>query len=268
VFSLCQCSQCPGCPAIISWILEVQMDSNLQQINKIPGVFGCFVCEEDGSVLMHALPPIYDKTIMQETGALLADGAVAINNAIGELGLLDLRYSNGRILIKPIQKRYLFLLCEQKINLQLLTISLNVAIKKLEKSIQNNPTAALSIPKANVPSAQTRSHELPKDGKGVVLVVDSMMVSANVWWDQMQDSTAVSKVLAEQLCQLFNTDSIKKIKLTNKKRHVSKVFPLVTFDRKDVPAFDNKIALTLAVSKSLLAEPGDEIVVEKPVARS
>lgn len=244
------------------------MDSNLQQINKIPGVFGSFVCEEDGSVMMHALPPIYDKAIMQEAGAVLVDGTFGINNAIGDLGLIDLRYSSGRILIKPFQKRYLFMLCEQKINIQLFTISLSVAIKKLEKDIANYSNTALAHSAKSVSETQTRNNLLRREGKGVVLEVDSMMVAAGVWWDQMQDSTAVSRWLARELSREFGTDSLKRIRLTNKKNHQSKVLPLKIFDRKEALDLDNRIVLTLAVAKSLVAEPGDEIIIENPGAHA
>ena len=90
------------------------MDAILQQINKISGIIGSFVCEEDGRVLAHALPPTYDRNILQEAGAIVADSVIGVNSALGGLGTFDLRFSDGRILVKPVQKCYLLLLCEQK----------------------------------------------------------------------------------------------------------------------------------------------------------
>ncbi len=47
------------------------------------------------------------------------------------LDILDLRYAEGRIIVKAFPGALLFLLCAKNINLQVLTITLNLAVKKL-----------------------------------------------------------------------------------------------------------------------------------------
>jgi hypothetical protein len=62
------------------------------------------------------------------------------------LDLLDLRYSDGRVLVKVFPGAMLFLLCANSINLQVLSITLNLAVKKLEAKLASEPVAATSQP--------------------------------------------------------------------------------------------------------------------------
>ena len=145
-------------------------------------------------------------------------------------------------------------------------MSLDVAIKKLERKLLESPAGVQTLhqaenqPIASVPPMQTL--ELRKEGKGVELVVDSLKASSKIQWDQMKENVAVSQVLAQELCKLFGTDSLKKIKLIDKTTERSKVFHLIIYDREDGQTSDNKIALTLAASEALRAKPGDVIIAE------
>jgi len=240
------------------------MDTILHQINKIPGIVGSLICHESGTIQCNALPARFDDNTLNEVGSVLADNLLGINNAVDTVGMCDLRYSDGRILVKPIHNHYLLLICEPKINLQLVNLSLDVSIKKLDKILQDHPAvkAASSASSASAAVSAGQGNELRMAGKGVVLTVDSMKASANIKWDQMKEDAAVSKVLAQQLMQLLKTDSLKKIKLNNRTAEKSKVFHLVVYDRGDGSTFDDKIALTLAASEALMAKPGDELIIE------
>ncbi len=233
------------------------MEAVLQQINKIQGVVGSLVCDEDGALLCHQLPSSIAATILKDASGILADSIVGLKPSVGEVGLLDLRYSDGRLLVKPLASAYLLLLCDPKINLQLLNMTLDVSIKKLEKTIAGQSASApVSAAAASV------AQELRRDGKGVVLTVDSMKASSKIKWDQMKEDAAVSKPLAVELGKLLNVDSLKKVRLVNRASGKSKVFHLIVYEKDGDPSLDDKIALTLAASEALVAKPGDEIVAE------
>lgn len=241
------------------------MEVVLEQINKIQGVTGSLLCDQDGKLLCRALPPAYDNKKLQEAADLIADSLIGINEATGGVSLLDLRFSNNRIIVKPLQGGYLLLVCEQKLNLQLFNMSLTVAQKKLEKAIQtprDTPVFTQPAIQAAVTPQVAASNEPRRDGKGVILVVDSMTASSKIQWDQMKEEAAISELMAQYLTKLSIPSPIKKLKLTNKATNKSKVFPIKLTKSEPGQLLGDKIVLTLAASEALVASPGDVITVE------
>jgi len=112
------------------------MEEVLKQINTVSGTIGSMVCDEQGQLLAHVFPPLFDKSMLSSAVAALSENLSGLDDMTGGVKLTDFRYQNGRIIVKPIDGGCLVLLCETTINLQLLTISLNVAIKKLEKLLK------------------------------------------------------------------------------------------------------------------------------------
>jgi len=191
------------------------MEVVLQQVNKIQGVVGSFVCDEDGKLLGQALPPMYDTELLQEVAGIVSDSVLGVNNVTGTVGSLDLRFSEGRIIVRPAQNCYLLLLCEQKINVQLLNMSLSVAQKKLEKAIQcakESPAAAVAVNNTATATPPVPMRELRRDAKGVVLIVESVASAPKIQWDHTKDEVAISKDLQKQLFTFLKTGSIKKMK--------------------------------------------------------
>ncbi len=248
------------------------MEVVLQQINKIQGIAGCFVCDEDGKLLGQALPPMYDEMLLQEASGIIADSVVGVNEATGGVVSFDLRFTEGRIIVRPMQSSYLLLLCEQKLNVQLLNMSLSVAQKKLEKAIQvvkEQPVKA-TIPVSKPDVSQTAaavSRELRRDGKGVILVVETMKPAFKVQLDQMKEEVAVSKDLLQKLFSAFKTGSVKRVKILNKSTNRSKVMNLNSFEPDPGQHLGDKIILTLVASDVLAVKPGDEVTVELAAAQ-
>ena len=239
------------------------MEVVLQQINKIQGVVGCFICDEDGKLLGKVLPPMYDDTLLQEAADIIADSVVGVNNATGGVTSFDLRFSEGRIIVRPVLNCYLLLLCEQKINVQLLNMSLSVAHKKLEKAIQTFkelPAITQVSKPAVVATAEIR--ELRKDGKGVILIVETVKPAYKVQLNQMKEEVAVSKALLKQLYKVFNTGSVKRLKITNKATNLSKVFNVTAFESESGQHIDDKIILTAVATDVLAVKAGDDVTVE------
>ena len=249
------------------------MEVVLQQINKIQGIAGCFVCDEDGKLLGQALPPMYDEALLQEASGIIADSVVGVNAATGGVVSFDLRFSEGRIIVRPVQSSYLLLLCEQKINVQLLNMSLSVAQKKLEKAIQvvkEQPAQTIrpvSKPAVAPVIATVESRELRRDGKGVILVVETMKPVYKAQLDQMKEEVAVSKDLLQQLFSAFKTGSVKRVKILNKSANRSKVMNLNSFEPDPGQQLADKIILTLVASDVLAVKPGDEVTVELAAAQ-
>jgi predicted regulator of Ras-like GTPase activity (Roadblock/LC7/MglB family) len=115
------------------------MQTVLNSLITVPGVVGGMVCDTEGAVLSTAFPPIFDGAILGDAARVLVDGAVGLESVTGKVGMVDLRYGDARILVRPLPGAHLVLLCAAQTNLQLLNISTSVAIPKLEKLVAALP---------------------------------------------------------------------------------------------------------------------------------
>src|SRR5450631_4397502 len=114
------------------------MQDILRYINSVEGVIGSAVFNENGIVVDHVFPPLIDANSLKTIAGLVLECAQGLQIA-RSLDILDLRYAEGRIIIKTFPGAQLCLLCAKNVNLQVLTITLNLAVKKLELLL---PTAA------------------------------------------------------------------------------------------------------------------------------
>ena len=146
------------------------MNDVLTQINSVPGMVGCMVCNEHGQVLDQAFPPLFDEHILEEVSAVVSENFPDTHGFTNGADMYDFRCSSGRIIVKPISEGYFVLLCASTINLHLLTISMNVAVKKLERLIKtasNAPKASVAAPapvSAPVATGKISPDELLQNG--------------------------------------------------------------------------------------------------------
>lgn len=115
------------------------MKTMLQSLNAVPGVIGGFISNNNGGVLAHSFSSNYDLATLQEISSELGDHHIGLHEATGGITLLDLRYERFRVIVKSFPDHFLLVLCNQNINLQLLSLSMNVAIRKIEKILSYTP---------------------------------------------------------------------------------------------------------------------------------
>lgn len=229
------------------------MEVILQHVSMIPGVLGCFICNGTGRPLARSFPTTCDAAVVKRISAILPEIAESLHGQTDGAKLVDLNYDVGRIIVKQLPEGFLALLCSQTINLQILSISLNIAQNKISSLMHNRQLQPVPTPLTN---------DLRKESNGVILTIDSMNVSAKIKWNQMEENVAISSKLALELQRILNVGPFKKIKLANMSAGSSKSFGFITFERDNNQLFDDKIVLTLAATEALKAKPGDEITAE------
>lgn len=232
------------------------MQTVLQQINAVPGVTGSFICDEEGRLTAHLFPAGYDSTILQGAAATLADSSVGLQSAAGEVEMLDLRYNEGRIIVKPLPNAFLLMVCNKTINQQLLLISVKVAMKKLEKLV------ALPAPATAPPAPILATTPLAQDGKGVTLVVEIMRSTANTYWTQMSELVALNRGTALQLSNFYKTGTFKKIKLTSTVSGRSKTLPVMIIADDQEQRFNGRVVISLASAEALQLKQGAPLKAE------
>ncbi|GFO54027.1 hypothetical protein GMSM_10340 [Geomonas sp. Red276] len=245
----------------------------MQQINSVPGVMGCFVCGDDGKVSEQAFPPLYDLPMLEEAALAITDCALAMEHSTGGLEFLDLRFNDVRVLVKTLTKSYLLLLCQKDINLSLLTMSLNVAAKRLDRlvaareSAAQAPQAAPQAPPLAAPMAAPAYQPqapaaIPVVGKGLGLSVLVQEKTASTYWASMLASVAMNRSTAVQLSDHFKTGTFRKVKLTNMTTKVSKKFPVTIITSDSDHLYDGKAILTLGAIEAIGAKAGDTVMAE------
>lgn len=111
------------------------MQTVLSQLITIPGVVGGMIYDLEGTLLEKTFPPLFDDAILADAARVLVDGTAGLETVTGKVGMVDMRFADARLLVRPMAGAQLVLLCAAQTNLQLLNISTSVALPKLEKLV-------------------------------------------------------------------------------------------------------------------------------------
>lgn len=105
----------------------------LRQLSGIPGVVGALVAGPRGELLGAEFPPLFDEVALHQAASLFADETSGFRRIAGTDGLLQLRYSHGRAMLRPFASGTLLVLGTAAADTQLLGLTLEQAIRRLEK---------------------------------------------------------------------------------------------------------------------------------------
>jgi hypothetical protein len=109
---------------------------------------GSMVYDTEGQVLAKAFPAFSDGESLSEAASILNYATSGLEVATGKASMLDLRFKESRIIVRPVTGANLLLLCTIQANLQFLNISVGMAIPKIEKLVASQPAP----PKPVVPT--------------------------------------------------------------------------------------------------------------------
>jgi predicted regulator of Ras-like GTPase activity (Roadblock/LC7/MglB family) len=222
------------------------MQDILRYINSVEGVIGSAVFNDHGVVVDHAFPPLIDINSLKTTVGVVLECAHGLQIA-QTLDILDLRYAEGRIITKAFPGAFLCLLCAKSINLQVLTITLNMAVKKLEAllliAVETAGTAA--------------SAEEAADGSILRLSISHLAKrDASKSFDSL-GMIAISQPTSAYISEFYKSP-FKKLTLANTAAGTSGTFPVMVMKDMD-PQFDGTIIVGPGIEKKLLVNEGDKI---------
>lgn len=226
------------------------MKDILQQINSIEGVIGSALCSHEGGVLAQVFPPLIDtETIKKAT--LLTQECFRGLQISQTLDTLDLRYSDGRIIIKAFPEAMLFLLCSNSINLQVLSITLNLAAKKLKAKLLSEPH----------PIPLSSTVETSGSSAGILQMKISHLADkqANTSFDSL-GMIAVSQATSQYISDFYKTP-FKKLILTNTAAGTVGTFPVMVMKDMDM-RYNGTIVAGPGIEKKLKVSEGDKVEVK------
>ena len=114
------------------------MNSLLNEINMIPGVFGCFIYSDQHKLVGVKLPPIFKENAVNTIGNLLTRtlkmGAMANLDITG----MEFKFDVSYLIIKPlVNGAVLAMICEPGVNRSLLKMTLGMLLTDIQKALNN-----------------------------------------------------------------------------------------------------------------------------------
>jgi hypothetical protein len=253
------------------------MQAIMMGLTAVPGVMGGMLSDERGNVLAHSFPPLFDHGTLKGVTDLLQDNTDGLQEATGGVKLFDIRFELGRVIVKALPRMFLVILCQPTVNVQLLFISINVAIKKLEKISVDNllvQTAQQALPQVQMPPADVSSvrkvtaapvysdYRAVADAKGVLLTCEVIVKTAGTFWDSMSDHASLNRNTSLEVSNFFSTGPFKKLTVTNLTTGTSKNVPVTVIQHDRDHAYDGKVLVSLALAELLKLKDGDQIRAE------
>jgi len=226
------------------------MKDILQHINSVDGVIGSALFSPKGEVLAHACSVLIDDASIKKAASLILECTHGLQVS-QTLDLLDLRYSDGHIIVKAFPGALLFLLCANSINLQVLSITLNLAVKKLETKLPSDATAA---PQQSV-GADSGAH----DGTLRMNISHLADKQASASFDSL-GMVALSLSSSQHISDFYSTP-FKKLILTNTVAGTSGTFPVIVM--KDMEQqYDGTVVVGPRIERKLKVSEGDTVEVK------
>ncbi len=121
------------------------MESTLQEINSVIGVNGSFACAADGKIIASAMPESFEKARLDILARVATQSLNALEISRQHVTDVDLIFDQHRLVIKNLRGGVLAILCARSVNLPLLNMTANNAVKKL--------AAALNVRSGVIPAA-------------------------------------------------------------------------------------------------------------------
>jgi predicted regulator of Ras-like GTPase activity (Roadblock/LC7/MglB family) len=110
------------------------VDAVLQQLGQIPGVVGTVIYDREGTVEASRFPALFDRATLDHVAAALAQDAYLEEWLQGPAACLDLRFGEGRVVLRGLPGAWLLVLCTAQVNAQLLNLSLTQGLRRLQRS--------------------------------------------------------------------------------------------------------------------------------------
>ncbi len=230
------------------WLRENKefMQTILQQITALDGVIGCSLYNSQGEILAAACPLILDEKQLGATAAVIIECLQQLQISETMVGM-ELRFSEGRLIVRPLTGAFISVLCSKQVNLSMVAITLNLALRKLEQML---PKPGVSPPSVAVPSA------LESEGMPLrIAYLKKGDVSSS--FDQL-GMVAVSQVTAKELRDFFGRVN-KKITVRTVAGE-SGVFPVMTINDVDM-LYEGALVVGPSIERKLKLEEGTQVTI-------
>lgn len=148
------------------------MESMLEEINAVLGVNGSLACTADAKIIAQAMPESFDKSRLEILARVATQTFNALELSRQHVTDVDLVFEQHRLVLKNLRGGVLAIVCAHNINLPLLNMTANNAVKKLsaELGVRSGvipaalvrPPAPLQTPAPSLEPVQTAAPPTPQ----------------------------------------------------------------------------------------------------------
>ncbi len=126
-------------------------EAALQQLAAVPGVVGGLVFDTAGEIVASGFPPVFDPGGLRTLAERLSADGYFQEWMAGDSATLELRYVDGNVLVRTVDRSWLLVLCTAQANAQLLSMSLTQVVRRLRASPREpGPAAPAAAPASTV----------------------------------------------------------------------------------------------------------------------
>lgn len=222
------------------------MQTILQQITAIDGVIATSLYNEQGKILAAACPLILDEKQLGTAAGTVLDCLHALQIP-QTLVTMDLRFAEGRLMVRPLTGAYISVLCSKNVNMSMVNITLNLALRKLEQMLPKPGATPAAAPVAG------GAHD------GMPLRIAHLQqgdVSSS--FDQL-GMVAVSQATAKHISDFFGKTS-KKMKISTEAGGGG-VFPVMIINDVEMQ-YENALVIGPGIERKLKVEEGARVTIE------
>jgi len=140
------------------------MIQTLQSINKVNGVVGTIVTNQEGNVLSSLMPDLYDNEVITEAVSYLCETIMLASSSGRNIKMLNTSYENGQLVLQKLDNGFLIVLCQEGAALPLLSMAMNLTSRKLSREISTGTVTAqesMLIPYAQAAPMRQQSNTQP-----------------------------------------------------------------------------------------------------------
>ncbi len=112
------------------------MEAILKELNGVIGVTGSFVCLNDASIAAQAVPASFDAAGVALAARIANETFQALETSGQRITEADLSFDQARVVLKNLRGGVLVILCTRTINLPLLNLTANAAVRKLTEELK------------------------------------------------------------------------------------------------------------------------------------
>ncbi len=229
------------------------MQEILKQIASLDGVLGTTLFNDQGRVLAHVCPPLMDVSQLSKVAVTILDCMEALQ-ITSSVHAMELRYAEGRLITRRLTGAFLCVSCAKSVNLSMVNITLNLALKKLEALI---PTT-LSSPSAVSSAAPVPSSPSGATAGGMQLRIAHLQKGdASSSFDQL-GMIAVSQSTAKHISDFFGK-AAKKVKVTTADGGGG-TFPVMVINDLELQ-YEGALVIGPGIERKLKVSESDNVVI-------
>jgi predicted regulator of Ras-like GTPase activity (Roadblock/LC7/MglB family) len=111
------------------------MSEVLRQLGELPGVVGSLVATFDGVLHEVNFPSVFEREALEGLAGTLARDQHLPEWVSGEDAGLELRFPDGRVLVRPTERAFVVVLCTAEVNVQLMNLALTQVVRRIEREL-------------------------------------------------------------------------------------------------------------------------------------